>query len=155
MNDTGGSNAVSVDLNEVMDYVKNTLSIEIKSKGAKITYSKLPSYYCYSTQMKLVFQNIIQNGIKYNNSKNPHIEVWSESKADSITLFFRDNGIGVEEEFHDTIFKFFKRLHTKQDYDGSGIGLGVCKKIINRLEGTISIESEKGKGSTFIVELPK
>ncbi len=143
-----------INLNQVTEAVKLALYQEIEESKAQIKSEDLPTYYCNETQMKLVFQNLIQNGIKYNQSEVPIIEISSKKKDNFIEIHFKDNGIGIDEQYFDTIFDFFKRLHTKADYEGTGIGLGLCKKIINKMGGQISLKSQLGKGSTFIVKLP-
>jgi PAS domain S-box-containing protein len=104
--------------------------------------------------MRLVFQNLILNGIKYNKKPNPIIEVncWKENGA--IIYSFEDNGIGIEKRFWSQIFEPFQRLHTKKEYSGTGLGLPICKKIIEKHGGEIWLDSTLGKGSTFYIRIP-
>ncbi|MEL6987455.1 MAG: ATP-binding protein [Bacteroidota bacterium] len=105
--------------------------------------------------MKDRFKNIIENGIKYNKSNQPTIEINHEDLGSAWRFKFKDNGIGIKKEHHETIFQMFKRLHTKEEYQGSGIGLASIKNFIEKMDGRITVKSEEGNGSEFIVELPK
>ncbi len=139
---------------KILTKVMNDLQIRIKESNAKVTWGKLPFLYVDASQMGIVFQNLIKNGIKYNKNDCPEITIHSE-KADDMWIFkVKDNGIGIEEKHQDKIFKIFKRLHSFSEYTGTGIGLSICKKIIERHEGEISIESKPNEGSTFVFTLP-
>lgn len=144
-----------VDLNALLGQVKTSLFLELQEKSAQISCQKLPSYYCNESQFSLLFQNFIQNGIKYNETAQPTINIWSGEEDGQMLLHFQDNGIGIEEEYHDYIFEYFRRLHNQEEYEGTGIGLGLCKKIVQKYKGEILISSEKGQGSTFTLKLPK
>ena len=144
-----------VDLNLLLEQVKANLFLELKEKSAQISSQDLPSLYCNESQFSLLFQNFIQNGIKYNENSQPTINIWSTEEAEQVYVHFQDNGIGIEEEYHDYIFEYFRRLHNLDQYEGTGIGLGLCKKIVQNYQGEISVFSEKDKGSTFTVKLPK
>jgi len=143
----------SVDLNLVANKVCANLKEEIEVKNASLTIDKLPAYNCDEAEFTLLFQNMIQNGIKYNESAIPEIKISSETTNNQIIISFEDNGIGIEEEYHEQIFQFFKRLHTSDKYQGTGLGLGLCKKIVNSYGGYIQIFSEVGKGSIFQIIL--
>lgn len=139
---------------KILTEVVKDLKIRVMESNAKVTWGELPFLYVDMLQMSMVFQNLIKNGIKYNKNDSPEITIHAE-KADDMWIFkIRDNGIGVEEKFHDSIFKIFKRLHSFSEYTGTGIGLSICKKIIERHEGEISIESKPNEGSTFVFTLP-
>lgn len=142
-----------VDLNIVIDKVCANLKEDIKAKNATLTIEKLPSYNCDETEFSLLFQNMIQNGIKYNESPTPEVKISSQTTEDKIIISFEDNGIGIEEEYHEQIFQFFKRLHTSDKYSGTGLGLGLCKKIVNSYDGYIQVFSETGEGSIFQIIL--
>ena len=144
-----------VDTNEVLNNVLFNLERQIKSANAKVDYENLPSLQGSSSELSIVFQNLIENGIKYNQSKQPEVKIYTDENVDSTNIYFKDNGIGIEEEYKEKIFDLFTRLHTNEEYNGTGIGLGLCKKIINQFNGTISVKSNNRVGSTFILQFPK
>lgn len=148
------SQRVLIDLNEVLEKAKTNLTEEIRSREVKIYAEDLPSFKCNEVEMLLLFQNFIQNGIKYNESKKPIIAISSFETNDSLCLSFRDNGIGIAEEYYDQIFQFFKRLHNSDEYQGTGLGLGLCKKIIKSHGGEVEVDSVVGAGSTFTIKFP-
>lgn len=143
-----------VNLNDVILQVKDMLELKIKEKNAKILHPNLPIVKADPVQLFQLFQNLISNSIKYNQNQ-PLINI--DVKADKSKWLFsiKDNGIGFDEKFKERIFVAFQRLHRREEYDGSGIGLAVCKKIVNRHGGTISVNSKPGEGSTFHFSLPK
>ncbi|MBC8046057.1 MAG: PAS domain-containing sensor histidine kinase, partial [Fimbriimonadaceae bacterium] len=96
-----------------------------------------------------------ENAVKYNTSLNPQIHIQMHNGNDQYTWYVKDNGIGIEPQYHDRIFEMFKRLHNREIYQGSGLGLSITKKIINKLDGEIGVISEEGKGSTFWFSIPK
>ncbi len=105
--------------------------------------------------LRQIFQNLIDNAIKFNRSKSRRVEIgWHPVGKESYKLFVRDNGIGIEPRYQEQIFHVFQRLHSNEEYDGTGIGLATVSEAINRLQGSVSVESEPGKGSTFFVTLP-
>ena len=106
-------------------------------------------------QFTLVLKNIIENGIKYNKSVEPIIVIWKESDAEYDHVSIKDNGIGLGDKYRDEIFEMFKRLHNKNEYEGSGLGLSICHKIIQEHQGSIRVESELGHGSTFIISISR
>ena len=142
-----------VDLNEVLLKVKANLREDINSKNAIVSSELLPSIYCDEAEFLLLFQNMIQNGIKYNESAMPTIDISSQRTKKQLLISFKDNGIGIDNEYHSQIFQFFKRLHTSEKYQGTGLGLGLCKKIVNSYGGDIEVDSGTGKGSTFRIKL--
>jgi PAS domain S-box-containing protein len=120
----------------------------------------LPVVLADPQRLNELFQNLISNGLKYNESARPEITVGmvagGNGQADThVTLYVRDNGIGIEPRFHDQIFKIFRRLHRREEYEGTGAGLAICKKIIEAHGGKIWVESELGKGATFYFTLPR
>ena len=143
-----------LDLNLVLEKAKTNLTEEIAEKNATIHSENLPSFFGNEIEFLLLFQNFIQNGIKYNNSDHPIITISTFQTEDTFSLSFRDNGIGIEEKYYDQIFQFFKRLHNADEYQGTGLGLGVCKKIISNYEGTVEIDSLVGSGTTFTILFP-
>jgi light-regulated signal transduction histidine kinase (bacteriophytochrome) len=118
---------------------------------------KLPSEFVGNyTKLKQVFQNLINNAIKFQiKGTPPKIEITCEDLVDKYQISIKDNGIGIEQKYMEKIFLVFQRLHTKIEYEGSGIGLAICKKIVEQHGGDIWVESELGKGSTFSFTLKK
>lgn len=144
-----------VDFNRLIKKVKFNLHDEIKEKNVIINCDSLPFYFCHESAFLIVFQNIIQNGIKYNESKNPIISIKCIKNHHQYILDFEDNGIGISKEYQKDIFQFFKRLHTSEKYQGTGLGLGLVKKIITTEGGSIYVNSDEGHGSIFTIELPQ
>lgn len=126
----------------------------IQEKNAQISYEDLPSIYFNSAVIKTLFRNLLENAIKYNQSKRPKVKISYKKEADQFQLMVSDNGIGVAPEYHDKIFDMFVRLHNREEYKGSGMGLAYCKKLLTKYRGTIQVESEVNKGSTFIITIP-
>ena len=148
------SNRSNVDLNLVFEKAKLNLKNEIEEKNAIVQCDQLPSFYCNELEFLLLFQNFIQNAIKYNESDTPTIYITFIQSEEIIHLSFQDNGIGIEEEYYEQIFQFFKRLHTSEKYQGTGLGLGLCKKIISSYQGEVSINSTIGSGTCFTLSFP-
>jgi PAS domain S-box-containing protein len=144
-----------VDLNRVRDKVVEVLGDEAVEVGAEITSEELPAVMADETQMEQLFQNLLGNALKFRNEQAPRIHVSSDERADEWVLSFRDNGIGIDPKSIDRIFLMFQRLHTQEEYPGTGIGLAVCKRIVTRHGGRIWVESHPGAGSAFFIALPK
>ncbi|MCC6723781.1 MAG: GHKL domain-containing protein [Saprospiraceae bacterium] len=142
------------DLGQLMEIAITGLRLEIAEKNAWVQLSSMPEYFCNDIEFTLLFQNLIQNGIKYNTSLQPKVSIHSKQDNEQLKIIFEDNGIGIEPKYHSYIFEHFKRLHTQSDYAGTGLGLSLCKKIVEKHGGSISLSSELGKGSQFIVALP-
>ena len=106
------------------------------------------------TQMFLIFKNLIENGLKYNESKNPEISIAHQTDPDGTTFSIIDNGIGIDQKYSEKIFEMFSRLQKKEGWEGTGLGLATCKKIIDQMGGRIWLESKSGNGSTFKFSLP-
>ncbi len=147
-------NYQTLDLNKTLGKAIRNLQEDIHDAKAEISTEKLSSCYGNESDFIVIFQNLIQNGLKYNKSANPKIVVSSDIKEKHQIIHFKDNGIGISEEYHNQIFEFFKRLHNSQEYPGTGLGLGLCKKIINKYDGDISVDSKVGEYSTFSIRLP-
>ncbi|MEK6544619.1 MAG: ATP-binding protein [Elusimicrobiota bacterium] len=130
------------------------LEIRVKETGASITTDDLPALEVNLTQFKQLFQNLIGNALKFKGEQAPVIDVGSRKEAGEWLFWVKDNGIGLEPQYAQRIFEIFQRLHTKEEYAGSGIGLAVCKKIVEMHAGKIWVESEIGKGSVFYFTLP-
>jgi len=144
-----------VNLNETIRKVTQSIQTTIAEKNAIIEIDDLPLIEANETQMTLLFQNLIENGIKYNKSKPPKIEVINQSDNDKHLIIIKDNGIGIAEEYQQKVFEMFQRLHGQQEEQGSGIGLAICMKIAEQHGGKLWLTSEVGNGSEFFVELPK
>jgi len=125
------------------------------STSAKTYITRAPTIKTQRTWIKQVFSNLLSNGLKFNNSKNPKICIKYEEKEDTHLFSVTDNGIGIEKRHEEKIFSLFQRLHTQEEYPGSGAGLTICKKIVESLGGEIWFESEIDKGTTFFFTLLK
>ncbi len=130
------------------------LQLEIEESGAIVTHDRLPTLLADHIQMVQLFQNLIGNGIKFCNGEPPHIHISVEQKGKEWFFSVSDNGIGIEPKHLNCIFNIFQRLHSSSEYPGNGIGLAICKKIVECHGGRIWVESEHGKGSTFYFSMP-
>ncbi|MDW7771318.1 MAG: MASE3 domain-containing protein [Desulfobulbaceae bacterium] len=142
------------DLENVLNKALMNLSKTIEKKHAAITYKDLPVITADATQMVQLFQNLIANALKFNDRKNPAVDVTAELKENEWVIRVRDNGIGINEKDRERIFLVFQRLHRREEYEGTGIGLALCKKIVERHGGRIWVESVPGAGSSFFFTLP-
>lgn len=142
----------SIDLNDILLIAKNNLRATLEQKNAQITINKLPTVSANKTHMLILFQNLIENAVKYNESSKPNIDIYTDETGD---LYVKDNGIGIEKEYHQRIFGMFMRLHGQDEYTGTGIGLSACKKIMDRHDGKITVDSKPGEGTTFKLHFPK
>jgi len=142
------------DIEVILNRVLTNLSVSIKENSATITHDTLPEIMVDGTQMTQVLQNLIKNALKFRSKDNPKIHI-SASQKDKYWLFsVKDNGIGIDPKYSERIFEVFKRLHKKRDYPGTGIGLSICKKIVERHGGRIWVDSKLGEGSTFYFNIP-
>lgn len=142
-------------LNETLKSVKDSIIFYIKEKAAVLKVGDLPTINAPASHMHDLFQNLIQNAIKYNKSQNPTVIIKAINHKSKHIIKVEDNGIGIEKKNLQQIFQVFKRLHSKSEYDGTGIGLAICKKIVEQNNGQIWAESEPGLGSTFYISFPK
>jgi light-regulated signal transduction histidine kinase (bacteriophytochrome) len=157
-----------VDLEELTAVIKADLGELLRSQGAELhVKGPLPEVWGDRDRIRQLLANLISNGVKYNQSPRPWVEVEATtvSGADSpqnadenhlepyVVVTVKDNGIGIEPEYHKTIFQLFRRLHTHDEYEGTGVGLAICIKIVQALGGQIWVESTPGVGSTFFVRL--
>lgn len=146
---------VEINLKELIESIMTDISEYINHRKATITiHNELGVIHSNTAQMYLLFKNLIENGIKYNQSTHPKIEISSTQEKEQVIFEIKDNGIGIDPKYHKNIFQMFTRLHTNREYDGTGLGLALCKKIVNGLNGKIELVSESGEGSKFIISLP-
>jgi PAS domain S-box-containing protein len=131
------------------------LSLVIEENHAVVTSDQLPTVTADVSQMVQLFQNLIGNAIKFRVEESPRIHVSVEEKGSEWVFSVKDNGIGIDPQFKERIFIVFQRLHSREKYPGTGMGLAICKKIVERHDGKIWVESELGKGSTFYFTMPK
>ncbi|MGE5352462.1 MAG: PAS domain S-box protein [Acidobacteriota bacterium] len=149
-----GREFTSVNLPEVVEDVLGDLEVLINESKAVITYNDLPTVKADILQMKQLFQNLIQNALKFRKSEGIKVDIISERMGPEWLITVRDNGIGIDPQYYERIFVIFQRLHERDKYSGTGIGLALCKKIVERHGGRIWVESEPGKGSSFYFTLP-
>jgi PAS domain S-box-containing protein len=140
----------SVALEQALYNLRST----IEESGAEITYDLLPTVMANESQIASLFQNLLSNSIKFRGKGKLRIHVSAEQKDNQWVFSVQDNGIGIDPKFFDRIFVIFRRLHTRQEYEGTGIGLAICKKIVELHGGRIWVESESGEGATFYFTLP-
>lgn len=146
----------NINLNELIREIKILFRKEIEEKKAEVQFSELPSLYGYSSPLRQVFQNLIANALKYcRDDTSPQIRIDAEESDQYWQFSISDNGIGIEKEYFERIFVIFQRLHNKEKYQGTGMGLAITKKIIENLGGSIWLSSEEGQGSTFYFTILK
>lgn len=143
-----------IDCNLVFEDVCANLQLAIRQNQASVTKGDLPRVRGDSFQLLQLFQNLIGNAIKYRSSEAPIVRVSAWPQGDSWVFSVQDNGIGIAEEYHPRIFQIFQRLHTQKQYSGTGIGLAICQKIVDRHGGRLWVESEPNRGSTFYFSIP-
>lgn len=156
-----------IDLNEILLNTLADLEISIEEKKAVVEVGKLPQIEAVSGQMRQLFQNLVSNALKFSkNNEQPSIRIWGEpvkeksleaetsGDGEYARIFVQDNGIGFDEVYLHKIFTIFQRLHVRSDYEGTGIGLAIVKKIIEKHDGIIGAKSKEGLGATFIIVLP-
>lgn len=147
----------TVDTNQVINTIKLELSERIKDTNALVVIARpLPTLYrVHSSMMYHVFQNLITNGIKFNKSETPTVIISHEDAGTHYRFKVQDNGIGIKSENRKGLFNMFRRLHTAEEYEGTGIGLAICKRVVGLYNGKIWIESEYGAGTTFYFDIEK
>ncbi|MEZ3143069.1 ATP-binding protein [Halobaculum sp. MBLA0143] len=152
--DTDGDPMVETDLETVVDEVRDDLAVRIDDTGATVTADPLPTLVADRNQVRMLLQNLVANAIKYSES-TPQIHVSAADRGDEWTLAVEDDGVGIPESQRDAVFEVFNRLDDRSDESGTGIGLAVCRKIVERHGGEIWVESTVGEGSTFFASFPK
>ncbi len=143
-----------VELDQVLETVASNLKAAMEESGAQVTWAHLPPVSGDDVQLVQLFQNLVGNAIKFRGSEAPRVHVDARREGDRWELTVSDNGIGIEPQHFDRIFNIFERLHPESAYPGTGIGLAICKRIVERHGGRIYVESEPGKGSRFVFTLP-
>jgi PAS domain S-box-containing protein len=150
-----GTTFAPTDLNPLVQNVLDNLQAIIREKNAAITCGRLPILKVDAGQIRGLFQNLIMNALQYNENPAPRIEIGFDEEDSACHFYVKDNGLGIAPQFHERIFVVFKRLHTAGEYPGTGLGLALCKKIVERHGGKIWVESRPQEGSTFHFTLPK
>lgn len=143
------------DFNQLLAQVTKQMSITLADKNVNIETAHLPMLEVAPEHMALVFRNLIGNAVKYNTSMRPQLKINYEITDTEYIFSFADNGIGIDEQYREQIFEMFQRLHNLEEYDGTGMGLAICNRIVGNYGGKIWVESEKGVGSTFYFSLAK
>jgi signal transduction histidine kinase len=152
---TADEDFVAIPLNQLLQDVIADLEIEIEKSAAQIHLDGLPEIWGIPSQIRQLFQNLLSNAIKFRKkSENPAIRIFTEPWNGLNRVIIQDNGIGFDPKYAEEIFMVFKRLHSYHEFEGSGVGLSICKKIIDRHSGFIKAESKIGEGSKFIIEFP-
>ncbi|GAA6621822.1 ATP-binding protein [Scytonema sp. NUACC26] len=144
-----------IDVNDLLRQALQNLQVAIAQSNANISHDTLPTISGDKTQLVQLFQNLIGNAIKFRREEPPQIYIAAELKDDNWLFSVRDNGIGMKPQYLDRIFEIFKRLHTRTEFPGTGIGLAICKKIVERHKGRIWAESQLGRGTTFYFTVPE
>ncbi|HEY9850072.1 MAG TPA: ATP-binding protein [Leptolyngbyaceae cyanobacterium] len=143
----------AIDCNMVFEEACANLQLDIYNNQAVVTCDKLPTVMGDFSRLVQLFQNLIGNGIKYRRQESPNVNITISRREDAWLFAVKDNGIGIEPKYSDRIFQIFQRLHSRNDYAGTGIGLAICKKIVESHGGQIWVESQPGQGSTFYFTL--
>jgi PAS domain S-box-containing protein len=153
---TDGKAHRKISSESVLNEALKNLRATIEENGAVVTHDSLPVLTTDDMQLAQVFQNLVGNAIKYHSAEVPHVHITARKSADNAWIFsVRDNGLGIDPQYFERIFILFQRLHGREEFKGTGIGLAICKKILERLGGRIWVESQLGKGSTFYFALPE
>ena len=152
---TSKQTRLNVDLDRLLETVQIDLQGTIRETKAKIVVEELPTVLVNPTEISQLFRNLISNSIKFKSDRQPQIKITARLQDNQWLITVEDNGIGIETEYQKIVFQAFKRLHSQEQYSGSGIGLAICQKIVERHQGYIGVQSQPGKGSTFYFTLPK
>ena len=153
---TNGKALHEISSEKALKEALSNLQVTIQESGAQVTHDSLPAITSDETQLVQVFQNLVGNAIKYRSAKVPQVHVSSTKNSSKEWVFcVQDNGLGIDPQYFERIFVLFQRLHGRAEFEGTGIGLTICKKIVERLGGRIWVESQPEKGSTFCFALPE
>ena len=153
--DSSEEEMIAVNVHNILKDVLFELELQILESNAKITWKDIPNIIASPSQVRTVFRNLISNSIKYCDRDIPEINISAIQSDDLVTISIEDNGIGIEDQYHKKIFTIFSRLHSREKYTGTGIGLSITKKIIDRHGGSIWLDSEPDTGTTFNFTFPK
>jgi light-regulated signal transduction histidine kinase (bacteriophytochrome) len=151
---TRGQGLGLTDAGAALRQAQSSLRTRIEETGATVTHGELPTVRAEGTQLAQLFHNLIGNALKFHGEAPPKVHVEACREDDHWRFSVRDNGIGIDPEFRDRIFLIFQRLHNRRDYPGTGIGLAICKRIVDRHGGQIWVESQLGQGATFHFTIP-
>ena len=144
-----------IHIQTVLEDALANLDGSVRESRASVVYNgSLPSVWGDRPQLTQLFQNLISNAIKFSREQPPEVRVAARQNHNEWLFSVRDNGLGIAPEYHERIFEVFKRLHDRQEHPGNGIGLAICRRVVQRHRGRIWVESEPGNGSTFFFALP-
>jgi light-regulated signal transduction histidine kinase (bacteriophytochrome) len=149
-----GNSFLPTDCQALLTKVLSNLHGAVQEMGAVVTYDPLPVVMADSLQLGLVFQNIISNALKFRGEDSPRVHISAQEMGKDWHISIRDNGIGIDPQFSERIFVIFQRLHSREAYPGTGIGLAICKKIVERHGGRIWADSQPGQGAALHFTLP-
>lgn len=152
--ETRGDPFEPVDLESVVDSVLADYQVRIEETDADVTTTDLPAVLGDADQLRQVFGNLLSNALEYSGDGPPSIRVFAERDGGHWVVAVEDDGVGIEPEHQDRVFEVFQRLHTQEEHGGTGIGLALAQRIVERHEGELWVESEPGEGSTFYCSLP-
>ncbi|MBC8166758.1 MAG: cyanobacterial phytochrome A, partial [Bryobacteraceae bacterium] len=153
VNETAGKPLENANLDAVLASALLNLEFTLEEASAVVTQDPLPTLFCDDVQIGQVFQNLIGNAIKYRSAEAPAIHISSVRRGEEWIISVRDNGIGIDPKYHERIFGIFKRLHGRE-LPGTGMGLAICRRIVERHKGRIWVESEAGRGAVFHFAVP-
>ena len=153
--DRQGKSFAPTDCNEVMRRVLLNLKVAIEESGAKVSSDPLPTVSGDTVQLMQLFQNLVGNAVKFRQDTPPLVQVSARAENDLWHFTVKDNGIGIAPQNFERVFALFQRLHTRQKYPGTGIGLAICQRIVERHGGRIWVESELGQGTAFHFTIPQ
>jgi light-regulated signal transduction histidine kinase (bacteriophytochrome) len=151
---TEGRTFVPTDLGALLKDTLRNMQFSIHTAKAAVTSDPLPTLPVDGPQIVQLFQNLIANALKFHGEEPPKIHIGAQAEEGRWVLWVQDNGIGIDPRYAERVFQVFQRLHTRKSYPGTGIGLAICKKIVERHGGKIWVESRPGQGSTFFFSLP-
>ncbi|MEO5657480.1 MAG: ATP-binding protein [Nitrospiria bacterium] len=144
-----------VDLNRVVAQAQRDLAFAIREKGAEVSIaSPMPTVVCDAVRIGEVFKNLMSNAIKFNTSTPALVDIACRDEAAAWVCSVADNGIGIDPRYHERIFDLFERLNPQEEFEGTGAGLAICKKVVEAGGGRIWVESRPGEGSTFFFTIP-
>jgi light-regulated signal transduction histidine kinase (bacteriophytochrome) len=143
------------DCNEILARVLILLQLQLKETQGVVTYDPLPTVPADATQLGQLLQNLLSNALKFHGHRPPQVHISAKPEGKQWVFTVQDKGIGLAPQFSERIFMIFQRLHTRHEFPGTGMGLAICKKIVERHGGHIWVESDLGKGSTFYFTLPR